>query len=246
MNTERLSTSVCDPLEVLVRGEGQPVMVLINGFRMALSSWERTLPQLYDVGRVVAYNRPGVGKSAKATEAQTGEAAVGLLHALLQELQINGPVVLVAHSFGGLIANLFARKFASRVAGVVFVDAAHPDEHEAQKEFRPPWAAHLLNESLKRLEKFFDPFRYSEQECAEETVRQIHQASDFPAVPIAVVSGQKRMPFVPERSFDLHLQFQEQLAELSPHSERFLAEQSGHFPQITEPDVVVRAVRSVL
>ncbi len=65
------------------------------------------------------------------------------------------------------------------------------------------------------------------------------------SIPVAVVSGRKKMPFVPEASFSVHLEHQAQLAALSPHSVQLFAEHSGHFPQVTEPEVVIQAIELV-
>jgi pimeloyl-ACP methyl ester carboxylesterase len=50
------------------------------------------------------------------------------LHDLLAGAGTEGPYVLVGHSFGGYSARLFAASYASDVAGVVLIDAAHEDE----------------------------------------------------------------------------------------------------------------------
>jgi len=49
------------------------------------------------------------------------------LHTLLKNAHIRGPYVLVGHSFGGLITHLIVARYAGEVAGVVWVEALHPD-----------------------------------------------------------------------------------------------------------------------
>jgi hypothetical protein len=64
-----------------------------------------------------------------------------------------------------------------------------------------------INNGLKIIEKLFDKFKYSEDECdecIEETAAQIKSAGKFPHIPIAVVSGTKKMSLVPEKAFEIH------------------------------------------
>ena len=50
------------------------------------------------------------------------EQDVADLHALLTAAHVPGPYVLVAHSYGGLIAELYASTYPAEVAGRVLVD----------------------------------------------------------------------------------------------------------------------------
>ncbi len=49
------------------------------------------------------------------------------LHSLVQKLEIPQPYILVAHSFGGYIARIYAERFPQELAGVLLVD---PLTHE--------------------------------------------------------------------------------------------------------------------
>lgn len=220
----------------------QPTVILLNGFRMDMSNWQPVVPELAEHCQVLLYNRRGVGKSAKADIPQSGSVIIHELKCLLQKLDLKPPYILVGHSLGGLYANLFARSYPNEIAAVVFVDAAHPEEIIAQRQFNPPWLLFVFNTLLKRLEKCFDPFKYSEDECIDTTVEQVNSAGPFPAIPIAVVSGTKKMPFVPEASFLMHQDYQQALMQLSPISEYYLCSNSGHFPQVTDAEIVSQAV----
>jgi pimeloyl-ACP methyl ester carboxylesterase len=49
------------------------------------------------------------------------------LHALLVSAAVESPYVLVGHSFGGALVQLYAHAYPNEVAGMVLVDAAHED-----------------------------------------------------------------------------------------------------------------------
>jgi pimeloyl-ACP methyl ester carboxylesterase len=226
-------------------GEGIP-LVFFNGFRMHYRSWEGVYRLLEKDHSMLLYNRLGVGGSSKAQCAQTAPAVLATFSALLDRLGVVGPFVLVAHSLGGLFANYYARCHPERLLGLVLVECPHPDEILLQKAVRPPLLLHGFNEAIKRIEKCFDPYKFSEDECVAESLAVVNAAGAFPEVPLAVVTGTKKMPFVPQELFAVHLAHQQKLLALSPYSRQFLCENSGHFPQVTEAAQVVAAVHFVL
>ena len=227
-------------------GNGATNIVFLNGFRMRFDTWNKVYPELTPENSVILFNRRGVGASSKATEAQDGNTVISEIRSLFSNLILNPPYVLVAHSLGGLFANLYARAYPNEVAGIVFVDAPHPSEVAEQKKNSPPLVVNAINEGVKAIEKLFDKYKYSEDECIEETIAQITTAGHFPNIPIAVVSGTKKMPFVPEKAFEIHQNCQTKLLSLSSKSTHYFCHESGHFPQITEPGKVVTAIRNTL
>jgi len=228
--------------EYKLTGSGDVNVVFINGFRTKLDSWEQVYPVISKTNKVLLFNRYGVGKSSKATQEQTGEIVVGEIHNFFSKLKMQPPFLFVAHSLGGIFANLYARTYPDEISGVVFVDAPHPLEISEQKKHKPPYILLAINEGIKSIEKLFDKLKYSEDECIEDTVHQIQKAGPFPNIPLAVVSGAKKMPFVPKKAFDVHLYYQSELLKLSDRSKHYLCNESGHFPQVTEPEILISAI----
>ncbi|MER7668522.1 alpha/beta hydrolase [Kitasatospora sp. NPDC096128] len=108
-------------------GEGVPVVVLIAGMGTSALTWAPLLPELARPGRVVAYDRAGLGASEPdQAPVLTLDGQVADLTALLRHLDA-GPAVLVGHSWGGQLAQLLARERPELVAGLVLVDPAHED-----------------------------------------------------------------------------------------------------------------------
>lgn len=227
-------------------GHGDINVIFLNGFRMHFNSWDKVYPDTAKESRVLLLNRAGVGLSPKARVPQTGSVVVSSLRDVAFQVGMKPPYVLVCHSLGGIFANLYARMFPSEVAAVVFVESPHPLEIVEQKKLKPPALLHAINSGVKTIEKLFDKYKFSEDECIYEAVHQLEVAGDFPNIPVSVVTGGKKMPMVPQRAFDLHMQFQTKLFELSSQSKHFMCEESGHFPQITESEVVTAAIEHSL
>jgi pimeloyl-ACP methyl ester carboxylesterase len=233
-------------IEYVLSGNTQPPIVLVNGGGGPLDGWSRVYGPLLRYGTVVAYNRFGIGKSSRPSEPQTGALIVGTLRDFLAEIRQDPPFVLVGHSLGGLYVNLFARMLPQAVSGVVFVEAAHPDDRRIS-DHRPGWVRALngvlgVGNPLRR-DRAFDETRWVNQTC-----RQIEVAGPFPDVPVAVVTGGRRPPtrMMPEAAADLRYANQADLAALGPRSRHVTSAGSGHFPQLSEPGIVVDAVRWVI
>jgi pimeloyl-ACP methyl ester carboxylesterase len=50
------------------------------------------------------------------------------LHTLLRNTGIEGPYILVGHSFGGIVVRHFLQQYPGEVAGMVLVDSAHEEQ----------------------------------------------------------------------------------------------------------------------
>lgn len=237
---------IMEELEYLLSGNGSVTVVFINGFRMLFSSWDKVFPSIAERYKVFLYNRRGIGSSQKAAKHQDGITVIEELRTALKYLSLKPPYILVGHSLGGVYANLLARKYPDEVDAVAFVDSPSPNEILEQKLIKVPAVLDMFNNSIKCLEKIFEKFKYSEDEEIRLTVDQVQNAGSFPDIPIAVLSGIKKMPFVPERSLRIHKKYQQELLRLSSSATYHECRESGHFPQITEPKLVIEAILEII
>jgi pimeloyl-ACP methyl ester carboxylesterase len=117
------------------RGAGAPIVVFESGLDMYGSlSWSAVQDQVAQTTRACSYDRAGILWSDRAKAARNGAAIADDLHAALQAAGERGPYVMVGHSLGGPYVMTFARRFGDDVAGIVFVDASHPDQQRRMKE----------------------------------------------------------------------------------------------------------------
>ena len=108
------------------RGEGGKTVVLIAGMGLdAHATYKNTFRNFSAPGyRVCLYDRAGVGKSTPQTKPRPLRALADELDGLVRERGWRD-VVLVAHSFGGLVARAYAQAHPEAVKGIVFVDCVH-------------------------------------------------------------------------------------------------------------------------
>jgi pimeloyl-ACP methyl ester carboxylesterase len=112
-------------------GAGTPAVLLEAGQDVRGSlSWYPVKRELTALTRVCAYDRAGILWSEPGPGPRTSRVIARELAALLEEAGEEGPFVLVGHSMGGVHMRAFADLDRSRVAGLVFVDASHPDQDE--------------------------------------------------------------------------------------------------------------------
>lgn len=107
-------------------GVDGPAVVLVSGTGDHSSDgFGEVIPLLSGLS-LVCYARPGLGESdpAPVTEPRGVLAAAHELHVLLAAAGIDPPWVLVGHSFGGLICEVFAAEWPGETAGLVLVDAS--------------------------------------------------------------------------------------------------------------------------
>ena len=109
-------------------GEGTPVVILESGLGDSYVSWRKVQPEIAKFARVCSYDRAGLGYSDRSPQPRTSKVIASELHALLHAAGVAPPYVLVGHSMGGYDVRLYASLYRSEVAGMVLVDASHPEQ----------------------------------------------------------------------------------------------------------------------
>jgi pimeloyl-ACP methyl ester carboxylesterase len=229
-------------LEVSCTGSGGPVVVLDAGLGNALDVWSSVVPNVESFTTVCRYDRAGLGGSDRRPAPHGASSAVDDLHALLAAAALPPPYVVVGASFGGLDAQLFARRYPDEIAGVVLVDALPPE-----------WDAGL--------EALLSPAQVAERRAIptdEDMTNEDIRASDvavlsgppFPPVPLVVL--RHGLPFPggtdwPTAKVEaLWATLQDGLSALSPHSVSLLAAESGHRIHQQQPDLVADAIDAIV
>ena len=107
---------------------GSPTVILEAGLGGTSLDWSKVQPGVASFTRVCSYDRAGYGWSDTSSLPRTARNMVTELHALLARAGVTGPSVLVGHSYGGLLMQLYTYTYPQQVAGLVLVDSAHIDQ----------------------------------------------------------------------------------------------------------------------
>ena len=115
IGTHKLYVSTSGPN----RMPGDPLLIVFPGAGAACDAWEPVSSLIQDTVRVLLYDRSGLGRSERGPNRDTGPIAADELSVLLQAIDLPGPYVLIAHSFGGCVAREFLHLHAEDVVGMV-------------------------------------------------------------------------------------------------------------------------------
>jgi len=116
-------------IQIDCRGTGSPTVVFESGLDVVGSlSWTKVHAPVAQFTRACAYSRAGIMWSDRKDGLHDGLAAAHDLHSTLEAAGEKGPFVLVGHSLGGPYITIFTKHFGDEVAGLVYVDASHPDQ----------------------------------------------------------------------------------------------------------------------
>jgi pimeloyl-ACP methyl ester carboxylesterase len=137
-------------------GQGSPTVVLDAGSGGFSAQWVRVQREVSGTTRVCAYDRAGMGWSEMGPDPRDARQITGELHTLLSEAGIEGPYVLVGHSFGGMYMQTYAARYPDEVAGVALVDSStDPDQlsqrPEARESYEPQKQSSAAVPQLVRL-----------------------------------------------------------------------------------------------
>lgn len=110
-------------------GHGLPVVILEAGADASGSPLREPIQQqVAQFTRVCAYDRAGIMWSDPGPEPRDAEAIAADLHAALTAASVPPPYVMAGASMAGAYVMVFTREYPDEVAGVVLVDASHPDQ----------------------------------------------------------------------------------------------------------------------
>jgi pimeloyl-ACP methyl ester carboxylesterase len=255
-------------------GAGAPTVVMDIGAGGIGLDWQLVQPEVAKFARVCTYDRAGTGWSEPGPQPRTSQQIVEELHTLLGNAGVQGPYVLVGHSFGGVNMQLYASRYPDEVAGMVLVDSAIADLdflRSMEPSFPSPvWTKILATIGVTRLPYTFGgetDERTAIGTHAKDTYEVVNYASSMEESydevraapmslgdkPLVVVSAGSRGVMFPHFSQEQSDRFNEawtesqaDLTQRSENAKQIIAEESGHNIQQDDPDLVIDAIRQVV
>jgi pimeloyl-ACP methyl ester carboxylesterase len=109
-------------LHVHCIGQGSPTVILDHLGEGMSSQWVWVQSEVSNVTRVCAYDRAGFGWSDPGPAPRAALSSAREPEVLLRNASIDGPYVLVGHSYGANVGRLYASEHPDEVSGMVLVD----------------------------------------------------------------------------------------------------------------------------
>lgn len=231
--------------------QGSLTVVLEAGLNASSETWSNVQPEIAKFTRVCSYDRAGIGKSdASPHEPATASQIARELHLVLSKAGVTGPVVLVGHSFGGLIVRMYAGLFPNHVAGIVLIDSVHEEETARWLALMPPDTRRQMEAAGGRR------LLGGEQIDLERSNAEMRAANWRTRMPLIVLS-RGRESYNPDdyppqlrslapRGEELRIELQEELARRSSRGRHIFAEKSGHLIHRDQPELVIDSIRTVV
>ncbi|MBA2590612.1 MAG: alpha/beta hydrolase [Alphaproteobacteria bacterium] len=133
-------------LSLYCEGRGSPVVMMEAGLSGATPSWRKVQTAIGKRTKTCAYDRAGYWDSPPATGPHDAGAEADDLAALLKAAKLPAPYVIVAHSYGGYIARLYAGRHLQDVAGLVLIDPSSEHQNDRFAKAQPSPASVKMQE----------------------------------------------------------------------------------------------------
>jgi len=209
--------------------EGTATIVFESGDHDSMVTWLPIFEQISKNSSVFAYNRPGLGGSKNNLTIKSASDLTERLRRLLKQAGHKPPFILVGHSYGGIFANVFARRFAGEVNGVFLIDPSHPEQHKLSGNFN-------RSQTNRKVAGYDGVIK-----------RNLHKEyaslNAFPDVPLTILTAGLYRSLKPHPKW---VEFHQNLASLSSKSTHYIIGNSGHYIHKDQPDVVVGHLKELI
>ncbi|EJL26492.1 alpha/beta fold hydrolase [Brevibacillus sp. BC25] len=227
------------------RKSGAPCVIFIAGMGDSGETWKIVQDRISQEASTLSYERAGIGRSpAAAVVPRTCRDLVEELYDLLQEIGVEPPCILVGHSFGGLVARLFASLYPHLVSGMILVDAAPEYKELAYEKVLPD---NLLAANREYYENpMLNREKIDKIRSYQEIVDHFRQSDK----PVSIIT--RGLPDIwdeewpNEEILKIEQNLQADFRRLSTSSKQRIAGRSGHYIHHDEPDIVVEEILMML
>lgn len=276
-----------------------PVVLFVQGVGCSSLGWAAVVRQLSLSLRSYTYDRSGFTKSEESPLSPTAENVALELSLLIKKAPISNPLILVGHSWAGVLISEFLAMEGNvqHVAGVVLVDANHETAPLVLDVNDPilldvfegvdAYSAKGLNEEHKMTKVDWDAFRADESTDKWNAIAAKEDAEYAPSFPtLRKKDLSRRQPLLGNRpvyviggmrsrdwkgmykaavakgngTAEQRRHVEEMILTADEKSEGLMNEHlklstkgkvvfafaSGHFVQLTQPEIVVHGVKWIL
>jgi len=227
-------------LNLLIGGHGSPAVILEGGFGEGIAGWSLVQKEIANFAQTVSYDRAGVGQSEPGPNPRSAKQIATELHTALQKAGVKPPYVLVGHSMGGPYVRVFADLYPKEVAGMVLLDPS-------QEAFDDWTKAHLEGKRKEidaQIAKAPEGLR-AEWAGLDDSYAQARAARLPAGIPVTLITAGLNEN-LPAEARTAWIEKHNEWITKVPGGKHLIAEKSGHFIQMQEPQMVINAIREIV
>lgn len=240
-------------LDAAVGGHGGPAIVFETGLADSLDVWLPMWHTMAEFTTVIAYSRAGFGRSEAGQSDHSVPSAVTDLHELLHRVGVPGPYILVARSYGSLIARLYVSRYPADVVGLVLVDGTHEQQVQRFGTLDPsyPHAFQAYFDSVLARMPAGPAAAETRETMRIQAAGRVPGLTPLPDIPLAVLTSMQSSESTPyvngtARGHEVWRALHDEWFRRSHNAIHIETDRSGHGIQDEEPALVEMAIHFVL
>ncbi|WP_286270328.1 alpha/beta fold hydrolase [Thalassotalea hakodatensis] len=261
----------------LCQGSGHPYVILETGFgNDSEEVWSSIANQLPSTFTTCYYDRLGHGGSDDVPTTFTTEQKSQLQESLIKHIAGDSPVVLVAKSYGGIIARRTTARENINLAALLLLDSAHENQHEVLRGIFDPISDTVKNlqyinatlglfeiknifneynsDRSKRLAQYYAGFRWAHVLSTYRNEKGFYTPLenfnyDFGDLKLVVMSHDREAYASRPRFYSMGekwAKMQQSLAKLSTNSEHMIVNDATHNITGDAPEVVIAKIKEAV
>jgi len=256
-------------LHVVCMGEGDTTVLFEAGLGGSSMEWIPVQEMIADKARACIYDRAGYAWSDPSPFPSHARELSREADIMLDKIGVDGPLLLVGHSFGGFVIRELALRRPEDMVGMILVDASHEDQLARLESLvgksmmprgnsfvvSPAQIPDTLPDELRRKIKAFSRMRktyaalHSEMQYFRQSARQVKRDRAVANYPVIVISrGLDLYPpdEIGRRKTAIWDELQADLTNLSTRGKIIVATESGHHVHTDNPGLVAAAIEEIL
>ncbi|MEH8017720.1 alpha/beta hydrolase [Rheinheimera muenzenbergensis] len=234
-------------LEYEIAGNGKQTILLEAGGGSAMTDWDPVFNLMAQQAKVVRYSRVGNGNSTQIKRHFTSCDYADYASELLEKLNVTAPVIYVAHSYGGSVARDFAAAYPDKIKALLMLDPSSEHDVDVLRAIdlvqgNKEIAQIKLDDMANGMSNSYLDF------WSKRPLPDYPQIKDMPVTVIASVKTTKNPPnlFFTDQGRKLWGEHWQSWAAEFPQGRAVLTDNSGHYVQFDEPQLVLIELKRLL
>jgi pimeloyl-ACP methyl ester carboxylesterase len=221
--------------------------------------WSAVIEKISHKNRVCIYDRAHMGKSDKLSKANTIYDTSKQLHALLKNVDVKPPYIMVGHSYGSYPVRAYNHLYPEDVVGILLIDPSQYGQWSNRiAKWKPATEKYSKKQEAERLEELSywnDPMKNFGLYDLKANEKILKEAADFKDTPFVLLWAKGGI-WIPEvdrgknpvwtRMKNMYIKAIEDMNKLSSNMKVEFSRTTEHNIHFYEPETVIEQLNYLL